>query len=114
MSDVEETKSLDSIEVNIPSDEWYGGKYVFICWSWGEKNDSISKCSSIDPITRRGSIQATKFNEFQLFYCLREAPTGFGEKSIERLRELPAWVGDLLLSEAVRACNFSRKELENF
>jgi len=87
-----------------------GGNHAFAPWTWGEKNQVTNECTKIDPVIGKVELDVACFSEKMLLATLKEAPF---EITLENLRNLPASLGDTLLSVAYWVNGLSAREKKN-
>ena len=80
----------------------FAGKYILKRWRWGQKNKAVSKATKIDLMTQISTIDSGAYQLETLAQCLLSAPFEHTPKNpnYDALEDLPAWLGDILISEA--------------
>ena len=88
--------------LTISDKETYAGTYVLKQWRWKQKNIAVSKATKIDLISGISTIDSGAYQEETLAQTLISAPFDHKPESpnYEMIGNLPAWLGDLLISEA--------------
>ena len=81
----------------------YSGKYVFQTISWATSNRITGDCTSVDPVSRRSSVDLKRLQALMLDATMIERPK---EITLDLLmseepdKGLPPALGDLLMSLA--------------
>lgn len=81
-------------------------------WTWGEKNLIMDQCTYLDKESGQAAVSPKGFNELMLMASVEEAlHKGVKQEiTLDYLRGLDAWIGDLLLEAANEMNEISASE----
>ena len=90
----------------------YAGKYVFETISWGALNQITSDSTTIDSVTRKGSIDIKKMNAKILDQTMTERPKTVNLDALIQVHGIPGPLGEFLMDIADEVNGGSEAERE--
>jgi len=91
--------------------EWEG-KYVFETMSWGTSNEITSDCTSINPATKKSSVDLKTLQARMLDATLVEKPKGITLDVLMQKDGIPMVLGEFLMSVADHVNGFGEEDRE--
>lgn len=90
----------------------YSGKYVFETISWGTSNQITSDCTTIEPASKKSSVDLQKLQARMLDATLIERPNSVTLDKLQSKDGIPVAMGELLMQLADAVNGYSSEEQE--